>query len=287
MNIRLISVSRCSSWFTGISKAVLLNCSNLPPQKSHSMDKQQSPVPLKDEVFKDEVTKAFDFKFGEKVASVFDDMVNRSVPFYEEMQRMIGEIAADHAKPGEGDVYDLGCSTGTTMIYMNPQVDQSVRFIGVDDSPEMLAKCRTKLEQVGFTRPFELKVADLGSDVEIKNASVVILCLTLQFVRPIHRERLLKKIVDGLRPGGVLILVEKILAEESTYNRDFIKYYYNMKRRHSYSEMEISQKREALENVLIPYKLSENILMLKEAGFGHCEVFFKWYNFSGLIAEKK
>ena len=251
------------------------------------MEKQQpSTIPLKDEVFKDEITKAFDFKFGEKVANVFDDMVNRSVPFYEEMQRMMGEIAADRVKPGT-DVYDLGCSTGTTMIYMNEQVDPSIRFIGVDDSPEMLAKCKTKLEKVGFTRPYDLRVADLGSNVEINNASVVILCLTLQFVRPIHRERLLKKIVDGLIPGGILILVEKILAEESDYNRDFIKYYYNMKRRHHYSEMEIAQKREALENVLIPYKLSENILMLKEAGFGHCEVFFKWYNFSGLIAEKK
>jgi tRNA (cmo5U34)-methyltransferase len=249
------------------------------------MDKHDPSIPFKDEFFKDEITKAFDFKFGEKVANVFDDMVNRSVPFYEEIQRMMGEIAADHADGG--DVYDLGCSTGTTMIYMNEQVDPSVRFIGIDDSPEMLAKCRTKLEQIGFTRPFDLQVADLGADVKIKNASVVVLCLTLQFVRPIHRERLLQKIVAGLKPGGILILVEKILAEESNYNRDFIKYYYNMKRRHAYSEMEISQKREALENVLIPYKLSENILMLKEAGFGHCEVFFKWYNFSGIIAEKK
>ena len=172
------------------------------------MDKKESPVPLKDEVFKDEITKAFDFKFGEKVASVFDDMVNRSVPFYEEIQRMIGEIAADHTQKG-GDIYDLGCSTGTTMVYMNSQVDPSVRFIGIDDSPEMLAKCETKLKKVGFTRPFELRVADLGSNVEINDASVVILCLTLQFVRPIHRERLLKKIVNGLKPGGVLILVEK------------------------------------------------------------------------------
>jgi tRNA (cmo5U34)-methyltransferase len=87
------------------------------------MEKKDHSVSFKDEFFKDEITKAFDFKFGEKVASVFDDMVNRSVPFYEEIQRMIGEIAADHAKPGGGDVYDLGCSTGTTMIYMNQQVD--------------------------------------------------------------------------------------------------------------------------------------------------------------------
>lgn len=240
----------------------------------------------KDEVFKDEIKKASDFKFSEKVAGVFDDMVNRSVPFYEEIQRMMGEIVADHARPGT-NVYDLGCSTGTTMIYMDQQVDPAIRFVGVDDAPQMLAKCKEKLEHLNIQRPIDLQVADLNNNVEIKNASVVVLCLTLQFVRPIYREKLLKKIVDGLEPGGVLILVEKILAEESTYNRDFIKYYYNMKRRHSYSEMEISQKREALENVLIPYKLSENILMLKEAGFGHCEVFFKWYNFTGIIAEKK
>lgn len=244
------------------------------------------PADVKDEVFKDEIKKASDFKFGEKVAKVFDDMVNRSVPFYEEIQRMIGEIAADHAKEGT-NIYDLGCSTGTTMINMNEHIAPSIRFIGVDDSPEMLAKCRNKLIEANFTRPFDLQIADLNEHVHIENASVVVLCLTLQFVRPIYREKLLKKIVEGIVPGGVLILVEKILAEENSYNRDFIKYYYEMKRRHAYSEMEIAQKREALENVLIPYKLSENILMLKEAGFGHCEIFFKWYNFSGVIAEKR
>ncbi|MCU7552051.1 carboxy-S-adenosyl-L-methionine synthase CmoA [Chitinophagaceae bacterium LB-8] len=244
------------------------------------------PVEVKDEVFKEEIQKASDFKFGEKVVKVFDDMVNRSVPFYEEMQRMIGEIAADHALKGT-NIYDLGCSTGTTMINMNEHIDPSIQFIGIDDSKEMLTKCRSKLKEVGFTRPFKLEEADLNQKVHIENASVVVLCLTLQFVRPIYREKLLKRIVEGLQPGGILILVEKILAEENSYNRDFIKYYYDMKRRHSYSEMEISQKREALENILIPYKLSENILMLKEAGFGHCEVFFKWYNFSGIIAEKK
>ncbi len=240
----------------------------------------------KDEVFKKEISKASDFKFTEKVAGVFDDMVNRSVPFYDEIQRMMGEIAADHAMPGTL-VYDLGCSTGNTLIYMNEQVEEDIAFVGIDDSKEMLEKCRVKLEQSGITRQISLRVADLGNDLEISNASVVVLCLTLQFVRPIHREKLMKKIIDGRVPGGVLILVEKILAEESSYNRDFIKYYYNMKRRHNYSEMEIAQKREALENVLIPYKLSENIIMLKEAGFGHTEIFFKWYNFTGLIAEKK
>lgn len=239
-----------------------------------------------DEVFKEEIKKASDFKFSAKVAGVFDDMVNRSVPYYGEIQRMISELAGDHAQEGT-NVYDLGCSTGTTMIGMDVSVPSDIKFIGIDDAAEMLEKCDGKLKEAGVVRPYELQVADLHQGAQIHNASVVVLCLTLQFIRPIHREKLLKSIIDGMVPNGVLILVEKILTEDSIFNRDYIKYYYNYKRRNHYSEMEISQKREALENVLIPYKLSENIHMLREAGFGSCEVFFKWYNFSGLIAIKK
>lgn len=240
----------------------------------------------KDQVFKEEIEQASDFKFGANVANVFDDMVNRSVPYYGEIQRMMAELAADHAKEGS-DVYDLGCSTGTTMIGMDTLVNPKVRFVGIDDSQEMLDKCKLKLSEIGFSRDYELRCADLSQGVKINNASVVVLCLTLQFVRPIYREQLLKNIYDGLNPGGVLILVEKILAEESDFNRDFIKYYYNYKRRNNYSELEISQKREALENVLIPYKLSEDIAILRDRGFINCEVFFKWYNFAGIIAVKK
>lgn len=240
----------------------------------------------KDEVFKQEINKVPDFKFGTSVANVFDDMVNRSVPYYGEMQRMIAEQAADHVK-ADTDVYDLGCSTGTTMIGMNTMIDPSIRFIGVDDSTQMLEKCKVKLKEAGIKRPVDLRVADLNQGVHMENASVAVLCLTLQFVRPIYRERLVRHIYEGLVPGGVLLLVEKILAEDSHFNRDFIKYYYNYKRRNHYSELEISQKREALENVLIPYKLSENMTLLRDCGFAHWEVFFKWYNFSGLIAVKK
>ena len=239
-----------------------------------------------DKVFKEEMKKAADFKFSSKVASVFDDMVSRSVPFYGEIQRMVSELAADHAQEGT-NVYDLGCSTGTTMIGMDSSIQANIRFVGVDDSADMLAKCDSKLKEAGVTRPYELQVADLHQDVQIENASVVVLCLTLQFIRPIYREQLLKKIVNGLVPNGALILVEKILTENSEFNRDFIKYYYNYKRRNQYSEMEISQKREALENILVPYKLNENVHMLRQVGLFHCETFFKWFNFSGVIAIKK
>ncbi len=239
-----------------------------------------------DKIFDEPIKQASDFSFNNKVAGVFDDMVTRSVPFYTEMQRMISELAADHC--GEsGIIYDLGCSTGTTMLMMDQTVPQHIKFVGIDDSAPMLDKCQLKLEEMGMKRPFSLEVADLNSgNVSMKNASAVILCLTLQFVRPIARERLLKSIFDQLNPGGVLIVIEKILAEETDFNRDFIKYYYNFKRRNQYSELEISQKREALENVLIPYKLSENIALLKDVGFRTVEVFFKWYNFSGFIAKK-
>lgn len=240
----------------------------------------------KDEVFRQEIEQVSDFRFGANVASVFDDMVNRSVPYYGEIQRMMAELAADHAREGTF-VYDLGCSTGTTMVGMDTMVEKSIKFIGVDDSQEMLNKCKAKFDEIKFNRPYELRCADLGEGVKIENASVVVLCLTLQFVRPIYRERLLQDIVKGLNPGGVLILVEKILAEESDFNRDFINYYYNYKRRNQYSELEISQKREALENVLVPYKLSENITLLRDQGFASCEVFFKWYNFAALIAVKR
>ena len=151
----------------------------------------------------------------------------------------------------------------------------------------MLDKCKSKLLELGFSRNYELRCIDLNKGVKVTNASVVVLCLTLQFVRPIYREQLLRNISAGLNPGGALILVEKILAEDSEYNRDFINYYYNYKRRNSYSELEISQKREALENVLVPYKLSENISLLRDTGFQHVEIFFKWYNFAGLIATKR
>ena len=240
---------------------------------------------IKDEVFKDPVSNPSDFQFDKKVVTVFDDMVTRSVPFYLEIQRMIGELASQYALEGTV-LYDLGCSTGTTMINMNNMVKPGIKFIGIDDSTQMLDQCRENLLKTGFERDFELISADLGKGIALENASVVVLCLTMQFIRPLHRAKLLQKIFDGLVEGGCLILVEKILAEESTLNRNFIKYYYDYKKRNHYSEMEISQKREALENVLVPYKLSENIELLLSSGFSHCETFFKWYNFAGIIASR-
>jgi tRNA (cmo5U34)-methyltransferase len=138
----------------------------------------------------------------------------------------------------------------------------------------------------GFEHELELRVADLNEGAQIENASLVSLVLTLQFIRPLHREKLVRDIANGLNENGCLILVEKVLGEDSLFNRQFIKYYYDYKARVGYSELEIRQKREALENVLIPYKLLENRELLLRSGFRYVDTFFKWYNFCGMVAVK-
>ncbi|MBA3647528.1 MAG: carboxy-S-adenosyl-L-methionine synthase CmoA [Chitinophagales bacterium] len=242
-------------------------------------------APNRDEVFRNPEKEVGDFKFGKKVVDVFDDMVSRSVPFYYEMQRMMSELAADFATEGS-NIFDLGCSTGTTLIGLDPFLLPSVRFVGIDNSEEMIQQCKENLKLAGMTREFDIQYGDLNKGIVIENASVVVMCLTLQFIRPLYREHLVKDICRQINDNGCFILIEKVLGEDSLLNRLFIKYYYDMKRRQHYSDMEISQKREALENVLIPYRLTENIELLHRSGFRYAEVFFKWYNFAGLIAVK-
>jgi len=177
----------------------------------------------KDKVF-NQPREASDFKFGNEVVTVFDDMVSRSVPFYGEIQRMVAEIGKDFAMP-ESNLYDLGCSTGASLILLDKVVDEKVKFVGLDDSEEMLKKCDKKLQENGIKREYDLNYADLNQGISIENASVVNLCLTLQFIRPLNRERLVQQIYDGMNDNGCLILTEKVLGEDSLFNRLFIKYY--------------------------------------------------------------
>jgi tRNA (cmo5U34)-methyltransferase len=235
----------------------------------------------RDAIFRDARPIA-DFAFNAETASVFEDMLERSVPFYGEMQRMLAELAADFAVDGTA-VYDLGSSTGTTLRALD-QLPQDVTLVGVDSSPAMLDRARADLGTLRHR--VELECADLNQALRITNASVVVMSLTLQFVRPLHRERILREISDGLQHNGCLLMIEKVVTQESMLNRLYIQNYYEFKRRNGYSSMEIAQKREALENVLIPYRLEENDEMLRRAGFRSVDVFFKWYNFCGLIALK-
>lgn len=239
----------------------------------------------RDQVFADPNGKPGDFEFSAEVAGVFDDMVSRSVPYYGEMQRICCELARDFASDGS-TLYDLGCATGTTLLALDQTVSPGVHFVGVDNSQPMLDKARAKFDARGVTRSIDLCCNDLHRGPVIENASVVTMILTLQFIRPLHREHIVRRIAAGLKENGVLLLVEKLTMENSMLNRLFINYYYDLKRRNGYTETEITQKREALENVLIPYRFEENRELLLRNGFSHVEEAFRWYNFCVAIAVK-
>ena len=226
-----------------------------------------------------------DFDFGEATAAVFDDMLERSVPEYRELQRMIGELAATFAEPGTR-VYDLGCSTGITLETLAGAIEAPVEMVGVDYSEAMLERARERLSRLSLPGRVTLVCADLNEGVEMANASVVLLNLTLQFVRPLRRDRLIADIHRGMNPNGCLILVEKVLGNDSLFNRTFIRLHYERKRRSGYTETEIARKREALENVLVPYRVDENLELLARHGFRQADIFFKWYNFCGIIGVK-
>ena len=217
-------------------------------------------------------------------------MLERSVPFYSEIQRMTGELVADFAADGTS-VYDLGLLDlhhvpGDGARSSRADRERSLRgrrLLGRDAQDRGGGSSRRR-DSAGRSSCVH---ADLDQGVAIENASVVLLVLTLQFVRPLYRERLIRiDAATGSPTTAASSWWRRCSGENSTFNRLFINHYYEMKRRNGYSDLEIAQKREALENVLIPYRLEENKDLLRKCGFEHVDVFFKWYNFCAMIATK-
>ena len=235
---------------------------------------------MNDKVFTKPIKKQFEF--DEEVAAVFDDMLERSVPFYKESQKITEFFALKNLKE-EGVLYDLGCSTASLLINIHRSLDVNADLVGLDNSEAMLAQAKRKCEAYGA------KINVLNADIleyEYKKADVFISNYTLQFIRPLVREELIKKIASSLKKEGVFIFSEKVISHHSKLNKDLIECYYDFKKEQGYSEYEIMQKREALENVLVPYSEEENIKMALNCGFSHCEVVFRWANFATFIAIK-
>ncbi len=230
-----------------------------------------------------------DFTFDTKVAQVFDDMVGRSVPFYAELQHMLADLTLQFTPSQDGRICDLGCSTGTTIdfILSNPSCPATAHAFGVDNAPAMLDEARLKLAPHVKAHRVTLITADLDGELELPSVNVVLMNWTLQFVRPIHREGLLRRIYQSLRPGGALLMAEKVLVEDSTLNRMYIELYYRYKAKQGYSTEEIQRKRESLENVLIPYRVEENIELLKRCGFDAVDTCFRWFNWAAFVAMKR
>lgn len=251
----------------------------------NSDESKPAGKPQDDELFA--ASRIEDFNFDRHTSGVFDDMLDRSVPCYAEIQRMVGELATDFALPGTR-IYDLGCSTCNSFISIDQYLPRhlDVQFVGMDVSEEMLAKAQEELRRHQFSRRYRLQCADLDKGVTVVDASVVLMNLTLQFIRPLCRQSLIRLIRAGLIDSGCLIIVDKVLGDDSTFNRLFIKHYHAMKRRNGYNEIEIARKREPVEKISVPYRLEENKQLLLNAGFERVEMFFRWYNFCGLIAVK-
>ena len=234
-----------------------------------------------DKVFEKSINKQFEF--DEEVALVFDDMLNRSIPFYKQMQDLSIGFGLEYLK-ADDTVYDLGCSTASTLIELNKLCVYNLNLIGIDNSDAMLDKAKKKCKAFGVNITFHNM--DLF-DMNYVNAKLIMANYTLQFIRPLKREILVKKIFNDLKDDGVFIFSEKIISSNKTLDKQYIKKYFTFKKTQGYSDFEISQKREALENVLIPYTNEENIKMINNAGFKHCEILFKWLNFVTYIAIKK
>lgn len=234
-----------------------------------------------DKIFEKSIKKQFEF--DEEVASVFDDMLNRSVPFYKQMQKLSINFASKFLEDGD-IVYDLGCSTASTLIELSKNCNKNLNLIGIDKSSAMLNRAEKKAGAFGVDIKF---INDDIHNISYNNAKLVFANYTLQFIRPLQREKLIKKIFTDLNQNGIFIFSEKILSSNPVLNKQFIDEYYSFKKSQGYSEFEISQKREALENVLIPYTIDENKKMIRDAGFNHCETIFQWLNFATFIAIKE
>ena len=223
------------------------------------------------------------FRFDASVASVFPDMINRSVPGYATVVGMTGTLAAQHARPGS-QIYDLGCSWGASLLSVarEPACDRC-ELIGIDNSESMLEQASNHLAQFPEAKRMQLQYADV-LDTPLHNASVVIMNYTLQFIPIEEREGLLKRIREAMMPGDVLILSEKLTLPDPRLNQYLIDLHHNFKRQQGYSDLEIAQKRQALEDVLVPETRQTHVERLQKVGFSRCDVWFQCLNFGSLIA---
>ncbi|WP_372864820.1 carboxy-S-adenosyl-L-methionine synthase CmoA [Spongiibacter sp.] len=223
------------------------------------------------------------FAFDEQVVEVFPDMIQRSVPGYATIIAMTGVMAGRYAKDGS-HCYDLGCSLGASSLAIARETaERDIRLIGVDNSAAMIERCRDYCRQSNTT--IELRCEAI-QDTEISNASVVVLNFTLQFVPERERQALCQRICDAMRPGGILILSEKIKFADDHLQELNTELHHAFKRANGYSEMEVAQKRSALENVLIPETLSQHQQRLKSCGFSSVDVWFQCFNFASMVAIK-
>ncbi|MDC8831178.1 carboxy-S-adenosyl-L-methionine synthase CmoA [Alteromonas gilva] len=239
----------------------------------------------KDNLFAAPLSQVSDFSFDEAVADVFPDMINRSVPGYQTIIDTIGQLAASYVQPASM-VYDLGCSLGAASLSVSRRCPaQHCEIVAVDSSAAMVERCKRKVGTFQLPNPIEVREG-LAQTVAINNASMVIMNFTLQFIPPAERAAILQTIYDGLLPGGIFVLSEKIRHNHASGESLINDLHLNFKRQNGYSELEISQKRAALENVMLIDTFADHEQRLRNVGFSDVVMWYRCYNFMSLVAIK-
>ena len=247
----------------------------------------------RDRLFEAQTFEGEPFRFNAAVAEVFPDMLRRSIPGYEASLEAIGALAARYVTP-DTNCYDLGCSLGAAALAMrHGSRAGGVRITAIDNSEAMIERCRRIFaadtdsgDHSGDEVPaVDVVLADIR-DAGIENASMVVLNYTLQFLDVADRDALIARIFDGLRPGGLLVLGEKVVDEDPRMESLLVDLYYEHKRRNNYSALEIARKRAALDNVLIPETVPAHRQRLNTAGFANVAVWFRYFNFVSIVAIK-
>ena len=237
----------------------------------------------RDDIYNDTDVQAGTFEFNDAVARVFPDMLRRSIPGYGQTIEAIGMLARRHVQT-DSHCYDLGCSLGAATLAMRHNIKaDNCRIIAVDNAAAMADRCRAIVEADDATTPVDVLHADLR-DVPIENASMVVMNYTLQFLAPSDRQSEIARIAEGMRPGGVFVLSEKVIDENRAFDETLIELHHDFKRKNAYSELEIARKRAAIENVLIPETVATHTDRLKAAGFQQAGVWLRWFNFVSILA---
>lgn len=259
------------------------NRANSSPTTGQREDLPTETAHRRDDLFATPLSDPGLFRFNASVASVFPDMINRSVPGYATVVAMTGVLAAQHARPGS-HIYDLGCSWGASLLSVaRESACDGCELIGIDNSQAMLSEARRHLQQFPEGNRIALQQADV-IDAPLQNASVVIMNYTLQFIPVAEREPLLRRIRAAMAPGDVMILSEKLTLPDQHLNDYLIALHHDFKRQQGYSDLEIAQKRQALEDVLVPETRQAHVERLQKVGFSRCDIWFQCLNFASLIA---
>jgi len=225
------------------------------------------------------------WKFDDAVVEVFDDMLARSIPDLATMRDLVFEIGSRFAQ-ADTDVVDLGCSRGAAMARLLEMLGAANRFVGIDTSPPMLAVCRERFADAIASGRVEIRHDDLRTTYPPVRASLTLSILTLQFVPPVHRARVLADVWRTTLPGGALILVEKLAGHDRETDDLLVDIYHSTKRSMGYTQEEIERKRLSLQGVLVPHTAEHNERLLREAGFSRVECFWRYLCFAGWVAIK-